>query len=508
VITSTFSRIRLCAILHCNVINALSDDWAEVLGAVLFQTLWLTLDILMNVIDFASDVLSFYVIQQDASYEDLYIPYGIFIVLAGLAIICYCLVSVLSLHAILCKKSHDEMMGMVDLIDSERHRQIYLRTGEIISLKDKKNLRVLLQKAYHGILGALLAFMTGALEDVPFAILNGIILIRDGEINLVILISFALNCIVIGSLPAGYQALTTHLDARNQLIDLIAEVEEDEDEGDDSNHNDEDSEPSSSPQYMDEKHREGTRPPMSEETLNCFSNPSTGHFCDKHNHQSDKNTTGYLRGLRKGKLGSTDTGTEHAIDVSGNSQPRCNSDRIISLIKGFRMRKDAVTGHRGGVLSHSDGSLGCGTQRSNELILRNRASSLELSEGEFGDLALAEDEQKWDRKKKSVKTTSASSGSNVERAQKVNRVLRRKDRIPRINPRSTGSRRSSVSSSTSSLNPHIGDISLQLARLRRQDRTLALDELSGNRYLKGITNPKAKLKAMYEHRHVINKSQF
>eukprot|EP00469_Lotharella_globosa_P002579 CAMPEP_0167798250 /NCGR_PEP_ID=MMETSP0111_2-20121227/16198_1 /TAXON_ID=91324 /ORGANISM="Lotharella globosa, Strain CCCM811" /LENGTH=272 /DNA_ID=CAMNT_0007692631 /DNA_START=11 /DNA_END=829 /DNA_ORIENTATION=+ len=94
--------------------------------------------------------------------------------------------------------------------------------GSVVDLNNPEELQYLLIKSHKGIRLGLVSAMVFVFEDVPFTIINALMLISMGEVNVVILISFAINVFFVGMIPSVLIGLKNDYDLRRRILDEIA----------------------------------------------------------------------------------------------------------------------------------------------------------------------------------------------------------------------------------------------------------------------------------------------
>eukprot|EP00471_Norrisiella_sphaerica_P008134 CAMPEP_0184503156 /NCGR_PEP_ID=MMETSP0113_2-20130426/51721_1 /TAXON_ID=91329 /ORGANISM="Norrisiella sphaerica, Strain BC52" /LENGTH=625 /DNA_ID=CAMNT_0026892603 /DNA_START=3019 /DNA_END=4896 /DNA_ORIENTATION=- len=200
--TDLYFYVILCllpvlGVLFYFLIKRKGEGWAEILAQVWNETTLVSCDIVINILDFSSDTASFVVVHTNPNYRDLRAAYTVFLVLAGISIFTHLYLAIVTLRSLLCKDSGKFSLAE-EIADEKSCKEIYLTSGKMISLRKKAELEFLLNKSYHGVKVSVVALLTVLFEDVPFMVINAVVLVREGEINIIILISFALNCFFCG----------------------------------------------------------------------------------------------------------------------------------------------------------------------------------------------------------------------------------------------------------------------------------------------------------------------
>mmetsp|Transcript_7583 Transcript_7583/g.14617 ORF Transcript_7583/g.14617 Transcript_7583/m.14617 type:complete len:998 (-) Transcript_7583:296-3289(-) len=218
---AVLGTVPVLACVFYYFIKRKGTDWAEVIGKMLTETTKMAFDVCVNVVDFASDTASFLVILRTPELQDFVIPYTFFLLLTGLTTICHGVLTFMALRSILCRK--DGKFAMVEEIDEKKQKNIMLKDGCILELRNKKELEFLLNKSYHGVRLSVAGLATIAFEDFPFMVMNALILVREERVDIAILLSLMVNCFVCGLAPAAYRELTTNIDTSKKLLILISQ---------------------------------------------------------------------------------------------------------------------------------------------------------------------------------------------------------------------------------------------------------------------------------------------
>ncbi|GAB5361160.1 hypothetical protein AAMO2058_000690000 [Amorphochlora amoebiformis] len=214
------------------------DDWAEFLNNIMGDVLGIILDVLLNLIDFATDALSYLYVLQTPSLQNFVIPYTVFMILAGISIITHTVMASRWLWSLTCKEEGkyavaEELAERLEAIakritnkSTKRHVDIYQIDGSLVRIKNKKQLQFMLHKGFHGIRMSLVSICTAVFEDFPFMVMNAMILVQDGEVNVALLASFAFNCYICGTMPSIYHELVLNLNTSRTLLVAIAKMRE------------------------------------------------------------------------------------------------------------------------------------------------------------------------------------------------------------------------------------------------------------------------------------------
>jgi len=208
--------VPVLAVLFYFVVKRKGEEWAELLRSVLQESLVLSMEVVLNIIDYVTDILSFRYVINTEHHQDLIIPYGIFLILAGLCVLTFTVLAFKEIRAVICGK---DKYSIAD--DIKQHHHVVIAHNRILKDTKKHELEFLLNKAYHGITTEIVALTTAVFEDFPFMIINAVILMREGEVNLFILISFAFNCFICGTTPAMVRELLMNLDTTRRILEMI-----------------------------------------------------------------------------------------------------------------------------------------------------------------------------------------------------------------------------------------------------------------------------------------------
>jgi len=217
---TVFGILPLLAVVFYILIKRKGQEFAEVFATLFEEAFSISSRLLIHFIDLATDVYSYVFVLQTPELSEFVIPYTVFLLLGGLSSLTEIWLGMVSLRALLCKdmsKIEREVSEMAHLEESK----MYLATGSVIDIKNSKALQVELNKANHGVMVNMISIGTTLLEDIPFMIINALIIIKLGEVDPILIVSMLVNCFIAGTVTATYKTLRINIEIRKRFNHLI-----------------------------------------------------------------------------------------------------------------------------------------------------------------------------------------------------------------------------------------------------------------------------------------------
>eukprot|EP00467_Chlorarachnion_reptans_P025487 CAMPEP_0114501502 /NCGR_PEP_ID=MMETSP0109-20121206/8531_1 /TAXON_ID=29199 /ORGANISM="Chlorarachnion reptans, Strain CCCM449" /LENGTH=989 /DNA_ID=CAMNT_0001679233 /DNA_START=254 /DNA_END=3223 /DNA_ORIENTATION=+ len=217
--------VPLLAILFYCLIKRKGEEWAALIGKILNETTKIAFDTVLNLLDFSTDMLSYLVVLSDDSLKRFIVPYTIFLILAGLCTLTHTALAMMFVRSLLCKS--DGKYALAGNISEWQRKHMHLKYGssKMYGEQSNKELQFLLNKSVHGVTVGLVSLFTALFEDFPFMIMNALILVQEGEVNLIVLLSFALNCFICGTAPMIMAEIVRNHQTKQRLLEAIKEAE-------------------------------------------------------------------------------------------------------------------------------------------------------------------------------------------------------------------------------------------------------------------------------------------
>ncbi|GAB5359557.1 hypothetical protein AAMO2058_000553900 [Amorphochlora amoebiformis] len=215
-----FGILPILALILYITIKRKGNNFKEVFNQLFRETLWVAASLVMHLFDLGTDIYSYTYILATPELESFIMPYSVFLVLGGTTSLIEIWLGIMMLRSLLCK-NRSKYEGNVDEMQILSQRKIVMDDGHEINLSNKKAVELLISSTKHGIVVNMVSIFTAMFEDAPFMVINAMIIMKIGQVDMVLVLSMLMNAFIAGTVVSTYKNLMQSMHLHDKFNDAL-----------------------------------------------------------------------------------------------------------------------------------------------------------------------------------------------------------------------------------------------------------------------------------------------